>query len=222
VVLDELAPEQDLAHGDRVGGAQRVRHRAHEGLVRHRHVRVVHVEVALVHGHVDRLAHRTTRVVHPGRDEGQLHEVLEVLDRAVAAASVDVVHERRAVDGSEHGPVAADFDIAGGIAGMLGVGRRRGAAEGAGEALGKADAATLTVGAGGREQSVRARIVAELDADFLQDRLGVGLDDGERLFTEEIGRRNVARDVGDRRRGPQLAGRLARLASPPQGNGWTI
>ena len=93
--------------------------RAHERLVAVAEVRVHHVEVALVDGHVDRLAHRAARVVQVGRGVGQLHEVLEVGQRGVAAAAVEVVDERRAVVRRQHRGVAADLDVARRVAGVL-------------------------------------------------------------------------------------------------------
>ena len=45
----------------------------------------------LRHGDVDRLADRATGVVQIGRQVRQLHEVLEVLERRVAPATVEVV-----------------------------------------------------------------------------------------------------------------------------------
>ena len=47
------------------------------------------------------------------------------VERRVAAAGVEIVHERRAVVGREHGRVAADRDVVRRVAGVLGVRRRR-------------------------------------------------------------------------------------------------
>ena len=70
---------------------------AHERLVAVADVRIDHVEVALVHRHVDRLADRPAAVVEVRAHVRELHEVAEVLDRAVAPAVVEVADERRAV-----------------------------------------------------------------------------------------------------------------------------
>jgi hypothetical protein len=43
---------------------------------------------------VDRLAHGPAAVVEVRREVRQLHQVLEVLDRAVSAAAIEVAHER--------------------------------------------------------------------------------------------------------------------------------
>ena len=135
------APNEDAAHLDRIGGARRGRHRAHERLVGQRHMGEHHVEMALVDRHVDRLADGAAGMVQPGRRIGQLDEVLEILERAVAAALVDIGDEGRAIGGREHGRVAADLHGAGRIAGMLDEFARAGALDdGADEAARRADA----------------------------------------------------------------------------------
>ena len=72
-------------------------------------------------------------VVQGRRQPGQLHEITEILDRAVAPAFVQVAHEGRTVDRREHRMVAADFHRAFRVAGILGELRRRRGAELAGE-----------------------------------------------------------------------------------------
>ena len=64
---------------------------------------------------------------------GELDDVLEVLERGVAPAAVEVVDERRAVVGGEHRGVAADLHGVGRVAGVLHVLRRCGRDELAGE-----------------------------------------------------------------------------------------
>ena len=83
----------------------------------------------LLTGHVDRLAHRATGVVQVRVQVRQLDEVLEVGERRVAAAVVEVVDERRAVVGREHGGVAADLHRVGRVAGVLDVDGRCGGDE---------------------------------------------------------------------------------------------
>src|SRR5207244_9924979 len=63
VLCHELCSEQHPAHLDRVGRARCAGDRAHERLIRVTHVRVDHVEVTFVDGHIDRLAYGTTGVV---------------------------------------------------------------------------------------------------------------------------------------------------------------
>src|SRR3546814_12008338 len=69
---------------------------------------------------------------------------------------------------------------------MLGELRRDGLAELAAEAAREAHALALDVGAGLLEQRQRLRLPAELDADLLQHRLGIVLDEGEALFREQL------------------------------------
>ncbi len=109
--LEVVRPEQDPRHLDRVARALRRRDRAHERLVAVADVAVDHVQVALVDGDVHRLADRAAAVVEVRREVRQLHEVAEVLDRAVAAAAVQVADERRPVVGREHRVRSADLDV---------------------------------------------------------------------------------------------------------------
>ncbi len=81
---------------------------------------------------------------------------------------------------------------------------RRRAQQLAGEAARNADALALHVGAGFAPQAQRFRVAPELDADFLEDRLGVGLDDLDGLAVQQFDRGDAAADVG------QLGGRAVR------------
>ena len=117
--VDELLAEHHLGHRHGIRRALGMRDRAHEGFVGIADVRIDHVEVALVDRHVDRLAHSAAGMVDRRRHVGELHEIAEILDRAVAAALVEVAHEGRTVDRREHGGVAADLDRALGVARVL-------------------------------------------------------------------------------------------------------
>ena len=97
VVLEVLGTEQDPRHLHGIARPLRGRDGPHERLVRVAHVRVDHVEVPLVDGDVDRLAHRPATVVEMRRQVRELHEVPEVLDRAVTPALVEIADERGAV-----------------------------------------------------------------------------------------------------------------------------
>ncbi len=90
----EIAAEGDSGHLDRVDGPFGRRDRPHERLVAVPEVGVHHVEVTLADRHVDGLADGAAGVVEVGRQVGELHEVLEVGEGRVAAALVEVVHER--------------------------------------------------------------------------------------------------------------------------------
>ena len=106
------SPNRISAMRDRVLGPLGMGDRAHERLVRIAHVRIDHLEMALVDGQVDRLADRSARMVDVRAHIGELHEIAEILDRAVAAALVEVVDEGRAVVRREDGRLAADLDAA--------------------------------------------------------------------------------------------------------------
>ena len=158
---------------------------------------VDHVEVALVDRQVDRFAQGAPGVVQAGREPGELHEVAEVLDRRVAAAFVEVADERGAVGRREHHVRSADAGAALGVARVLHeLGRRGVGHELAGEAAGDPDALAGDVGPGAAPQRERLRVVSELDADLLENRLRVVLDELETLDGHHVVDRHPARDVG--------------------------
>ena len=172
------------------------------------HVGIDHVEVPLVHGHVDRLADRAAAVVEVRRQIGQLHEVAEVLDRAVAAAAVEVAHEGRAVVRREDGVRIADPDAPLGVPCVLGEHARRGGLDDlAAHPAREADALALDVGTGILEQAQRLGVAPELEPDLLEDRVGVVLDQREPFLVEDLERLERARqerhalDVGRGARG---------------------
>ena len=95
------------------------------GLSESAQMRRDHVEMALVDRNVDRLADRAARMVQPRDRVGELHEILEIGERPVAPAALEVAHERRAIGGREHDVIAADLERALGIARVLDEGARR-------------------------------------------------------------------------------------------------
>ncbi len=102
----------------------------------------------------------------------------EVLDRAVAAAAVQVAHERRAVGGREDGRVAADPARC--SPGSARTGRTR-AARSPGPAVAahaprEPHALAVDVGAGAFEGRARRASPRKSIADLLEDRVGVVLD----------------------------------------------
>ena len=158
MVLEVVGAERDPGHLDGVAGPLRRGHRAHERLVAVADVRIDHVEVALVDRHVDRLADRPAAVVEVRAHVGELHEVAEVLDRAVAPAVVEVADERRAVVRGEDGVHPADLDVVRLVPGVLGELARRGRLDDlAGQPAREADPLALDVGAGVAEQAQRVR-----------------------------------------------------------------
>jgi hypothetical protein len=124
----EVGPEQHTAHLDGIGSARGSGDRAHKRLVGMAHVRVHHVQVALVDRQVDRFAHRAAGMMQPRRQIAELDEIAEVLVRAVAAPALQIHHERRSVGGREHRMTAADLNAARGVACVLGELPRRAAA----------------------------------------------------------------------------------------------
>ncbi len=146
--------------------------------------------------------------------------MLEVLDGRIAAAVVEIAHEGRAIDRREDRGVAADLHVALRVAGVLDVLLRgRLLDDRARETAREADAGALHIGAGLLPQLERLRLVAELDADFLQDGVGIALDDAEALFVQHRHQRNLADDIGvldDRRllaQGAPGVGTTARAAA---------
>ena len=145
-------------------------------------MRIDHVEVALVDRDVDRLADGSAAVVEVRRGVGQLHEVPEVLDRAVTPAVVEVAHERRAVVRCEYRVHPADLDVVGVVACVLGeLARGAGLDDLAAHPAGEADQLAVDVGAGVTQRPEGIRVAAEDDADLLEDRIRVVLDEREAL-----------------------------------------
>ena len=158
---------------------------------------VDHLEMPLVHRQVHRLAKRPPGMVDVGAEVGELHKILEVLDRAIAATLVEVVHEGRAVIRREYHRVAADEHVAFRVAGVLHIlGGRRGA-ELARQPARKVNALALDVAAGVVQQFRCARKIPELDADLFEQRVRVALDDLQPLGVQHLGQRDLACDVGN-------------------------
>ena len=88
-------------------------------------MRIDHFVVPLVDGQIDRLADGAAGMVDEGREIGELDEILEVFDRAVATALVEIVDEGRTVVGGEDRRIAADDNVSLGIARVLHIARRR-------------------------------------------------------------------------------------------------
>ena len=178
-------------------GAARVGDRAHVGLVAVLHVRIHHVEVALVHRQIDRFANRAARVVQGIGGVGQFHEVLEVFNGGVAPALVDVTHKGRAIGGCKYGVFAANDHVVGGVAGVLGkFTRGAGLHQGAAHATRHAHAFALDVGTGLAPDVQRLGVVTEINAYFFQNGVGVVFDDGQAFFVQHFVVRHLAGDVG--------------------------
>ena len=75
---------------------------------------------------------------------------------------------------------------------MLGEFARRGRDELRGEAARKAHALALDVGAGLLAAARAPRVVAELDADLLEHRLGIVLDERQPFLVEHLDERDLS------------------------------
>ena len=120
LLVDELVAEDDFRHVDAVLRALGRGDRAHERLVGIAQVAVDHVEVALVHRYVDRLADGAAGMMDRRGEIGQLHKIAKILDRGIAAALIEIADEGRTIDRGEHRIVSADDDVAVGVPGKLG------------------------------------------------------------------------------------------------------
>ena len=219
VGLHEIGAEQQRRHIHRILRADRFGDRPHEGLVRQGHVRVQHVQVPLVHRHVGRLAHRAARMVQPFRHVAQFHEVAKIRDGGVTPPLLDRADEGRAVNRCQHKVFSTHGHVAFRVAGVLDVLRRGTGAQAARQSTRDAHPLAIDIGARIAPQRQRAGVIDELHADFLQHRLGVPFDDGQRLFVQHLEIGDVAGDIAgglkaDRRafRPPR---RAAATACPP-------
>ena len=214
VVAHEVLAEQKLADAHAVLGALGLGDRAHERLVRIFEMRIDHLEMPLVDRQIDRLAHRAAGMMDERAQIRELDEILEVFERPVAAALVEVVDERRAVVGREHHRVAADHDVALRVARVLHILRRRRRAELPREAARKPHPLALDVAAGvcerdrarGESRETRCRSPAAASRRCVRSSRGLPRSD---ISVSGI----VARDVGDGRMRSLCPRRAARLAA---------
>ncbi len=168
--------------------------------------RILHVEVTFVRSNLHRLAHAAAGKVDRRRHVRELDEILQILERAVATPAIEVVDERRPANRREHGRVTPEAHVAHRIARIQREFPRRGLEQLPREAARDADALTRDVGAGPAPQTQGLRIAPKLDADLLEYRFGVGLDDLDRLGAEQLDDRQLAADIGilgGRRAGPR-------------------
>src|SRR5690606_35488663 len=91
--------------------------------------------------------------------------------------------------------------------------RRRGLDEFAAKPLGKMHPLALYIRAGSLPQFQRLGIVAELNSDLFQDRIGIGLDKRQALLIQNLIERHLAPDIG------HLLTRAAAGARRPAGGG---
>ncbi len=178
-------------------------------------MRIHHLEVPLVHRQIDRLADRSAGMVDVRTEIRELDEILEIFERAVAAALVEIVDERRAIVGSEHHRIAAYEHVALGVARMLHILRRRCGAEAPCQAPREPHSFALDIATSVAKQLKRTGKFAKLDANFLKQRLSVTLDRLQPLLAHKFSERDFAGDIGDRGEralGSRASARLAAAA----------
>ena len=154
-----------------------------------------HVQVTLVDRHIGGLAHGASTVVQPGAVVGQLHKVLKVVQRAIAATAVQVHHKGRAVGGRKNHVVAANLHRVRRVAGVLGELFGRGFEQFAQMARFKLDPHAVHLGPGLFEHSQHFVVVAYIQAHFGQDAVGGGFNLEQAFLPHDVVGRNHALDV---------------------------
>ena len=157
---------------------------------------VDHVEVAFVDDHIDGLAHRPAGMMDGRRKVGELHEVLEVGERAITSAAGAVIDEGRSVSRCEDDVIAADLDGAGRVTGMLGEPLRCGAAKRCDQPRVEANALAVNFGAGLTKQCQCVGIATNIHADFRQNAVGGLFDPNELRLVEEGVDWNLSGEIG--------------------------
>src|SRR5580700_10643017 len=97
--LEVIGAEQGPGKTDGVAGMTGGFRRRLATLVAVSEERVLHVQVPLVRRNFHRLAHAAAGEMNGGRHVRELDEILQILERAIATAALDIVDERRAADG---------------------------------------------------------------------------------------------------------------------------
>ena len=222
VVGDEVVAERDPRHRDRILGSLSGSGRTHERLVRMLEQAVHHVQVALRHRDVHRLADDAAGEVHGRGEMRKLVERVQVFEGAVAAPVVEVEHERGAVGRHEHHVAPADGDASLRIAG--GEGERLRRLRDQFHEQRAIDAHAVTVDVGARLLPVRDRlVVAEVDADLFEDSHRGIVDPFDTFLVEHfvIGQREFERRQHRRRRADPHAmpGRAASIPGSSSSHG---
>ena len=143
--------------------------------------RVLHVEVALVRRNFHRLAHAAAGKMDGGRHVRELDEILQILERPVAAAAIEIVDERRPAHRREYGRIAAEAHVARRVARMQRELARRRLQQMPRKAARDVHPLAVDIGAGPLPQAQGFRIAPEFDADLLENGLGVVFDDLDRF-----------------------------------------
>ena len=157
-------------------------------------MRQQHVQMALVHRNIGRLADRAARMVQPFRHIAQLHEILEIVQRRIAPPAGLIAHKGRAVNRGQHQIAATNVHIARRVAGMLGKLRRGGCTKLARKPARNMHPLALDGRARRPPKLQRGRVFKEIHADFFQNGVGVPFDDRQRFFVQDLEIRDVPAD----------------------------
>jgi hypothetical protein len=98
VLVREVGPEQELRHAHGVGRMTGRFRRRLATLVAVAEKRILDIEVTLAFRDVHGLDHAAARKMDRGGHVRELDEIVQVLERAVPAATIAVVDERRSPD----------------------------------------------------------------------------------------------------------------------------
>src|SRR5271165_7170240 len=157
--------------------------------------RVLNVEVPLICSDLHRFAHAAAREMDGRRHVREFDESLQVLERAVTPSAIEIVDERRSANRRKHSCVAAESYVALGVARIQREFPRCGREQPASEAARNVNPLADDVGARAAPQTQGLRIAPKLDANFLEDRLGVGLDHFDRFGAEQLDYGEFAADI---------------------------
>ena len=195
VFLHEVLTEQDTAHVDGILRPAGFGHRSHEGFVAQRHMGMQHIKVTFVHRDICRLAYRPPRVMQPLGHIAQFHELLEIRHRGIAPPPCGIAHEGRAIDGGEDKVPPPDYHIPITVACHLGDRRRRGGTKLACQPPWDTHPLPLNIGPGLTPERQCLGVVGKVHADLFQHRIGVLLDDLQRLFGQHFEVRDIPFDI---------------------------
>ena len=163
----ELLPEQHPGHVHAILGTRLLGNGAEERLVAVAHMQIQHVQMALGYRHVTGFTDHQPRVMYGGQTAGDLDQVLQILQRSVTPAALEIPDERRAVYACEDLIVTADLDAFLRVARDLRELRRNGSAQLPCHTPLEPDTGSLHVGAGRLPYPQGFRVSPELDPDLL-------------------------------------------------------
>ena len=116
-------------------------------------------------------------MVHARAHVGEFDEVLEVFERRVTPAAVEIANEWRSISRNQHGTVTTNDNVSVRVSGVLCVFRRRRRLDDrTAQAAGEADAFSVDIRTGVTQQFERFGEIPELDTNLLEDGFGIVLD----------------------------------------------